>query len=78
VSDDSVNTTRGGSAEPAKTGRQRAQTPCCCPSRDVEMIGVLTSPAIDAVGSKKGHIRLAAGCQQRCSRHDDVSPANPQ
>ena len=30
-------------------------------SRDVEMIGVLTSPAIDAVGSKKGHMRLASG-----------------
>ena len=42
-------------------------------SRDVEMIGVLTSPAIDAVGSTKGHMRLAGGLSQRCSHYDDVS-----
>ncbi len=61
MSDDSVNTARGGSAEPAKLGGSGRRDGVATCSRDLEMIGVLTSLAIDAVGSKKGHRRLASG-----------------
>ena len=43
VNDDIVNIIRGGSAEPAKTGRQRAPHGVAARSRDLEMIVVLTS-----------------------------------
>jgi hypothetical protein len=46
---------------PQKLGGSGRRHGVVARSRDVEMIGVPTSAAIDAVGGKKGHMRLAGG-----------------